>query len=245
MQQIVVVTSGKEKVEKAFNRRDLYVVWCPMRLEAIISERAKSNILFLCVFDDDPDEIRRIGMYLRDICIEEEKIVYIYGNKEGVILLRSYVPSLFIRRAAYFYAETLDSIVDDLSELEKITNNPEKRHSILIMEEDVEYIAKLRPYLEGDYRVYVCSYDLSEVGILIFYSDIILIGSSGRFTIPESIELLRAISERRRNANLHAYFLAVDRAEREKLNVSGIGGSIAFSKDMEISRTANYLLSIK
>lgn len=245
MQQILVVTSKKEKVEKAFNRRDLYVEWCPMSLGDIISERAKSSIFFLCVFDDDPDEIKRIGIYLRELCIEEDKIVYIYGNEEGVMILKSYIPSLFVRMACYFYAVTLDSLVDDLSELEKITNSSEKRHNILIMEEDLEYVAKLRPYLEADYRVYVSSYDLSEVGILILYSDIILIDSNGRFTLPESIEMLRIISERRKRSGFHAYFLAADKAEREKLNISGIGGNIAFSKDMEISRIANYLLSIR
>ncbi len=144
-----------------------------------------------------------------------------------------------------FFKETLDSILNDLSELEKIKNASEKRRSILIIEEDTEYIAKLRPYLEADYRVYVSSYDISEVGILILYTDIILIGSSGRFTIPESMEILRIISGRKKSPGFHAYFLAADKTERVKLNLSGIAGNTAFSKDVEVSRTAKYLLSIR
>ncbi len=107
VQQILVITSKKEKVEKEFNRPDLYVVWCSMSIEDIISKRARSNIFFVCVFDDDPDELRRIGIYLRDICIEEEKIVYLYGNELGVILMKSFIPSMFVRRSCFFSKKPL------------------------------------------------------------------------------------------------------------------------------------------
>lgn len=245
MKQIVVVTSNRKKAEKAFDSSRFYVAWCSMNLEDIIELRTRSNIFFFCIYDDDPDELKRIGIYLRELCIEEEKILYIYGTKEGVDILNSFVPSIYIRKSEYFYNTPIDDLTDDVLLINKLTDKNSKYKSILIMEEDDEYVAQLRLYLDSVFQIFVCNYDLNEMGGLILYSDILLIGTDGRFTIPESVDLLRIVQKRKKATDFHSYFIAKDNAERQKLNIASVSGNISFSKEMEISRIAKYLSELK
>ncbi|MCR4589452.1 MAG: hypothetical protein K5668_01360 [Lachnospiraceae bacterium] len=245
MQQVVVVTSNQERAQKAFDKKDFYITWCPVQMEEIIKNRARSNVFFFCIYDDDPEILKKIGLYLRDLCIDEEKILYIYGSREGVDVLKSCVPSLYIRKSAYFFACPLEDLTNDLYFLDKIRNKQERSKRVLIMDDDDEYISKLRLHLDTDFQVFVCPYDLTEAGTLILHSDILLIGTTGRFTLPESIDLLRIISRRRKYDKFHAYYLAVDDAERKRLNISSIDNNIAFSKEMEMNRIVSYLKDLK
>ena len=117
MKQIIIVTNERDKLENETVGRGLYITWCPFDIKEVQRVRDQSNLIFLCVKDEDPNELKRISLYLRDLCIEEEKLLYLYGNQQDVDDMRRRLPVLYIRKIVYSHSAPFSALLDDLNDL--------------------------------------------------------------------------------------------------------------------------------
>ena len=240
--QIIIATNAREKLAGSPVETRFYVTWCGLTVKELQQARDRSNVIFLCPMGEaeDEDELKKLALYLRDLCIEDEKILYIYGAKLPVDLIHSRVPDLYVRMAHYTYQRTFSLFLEDLAALdEEMSGN---LPTLLMMDDDTEYIAKLRVYLEGRFRILVNHFDLSEAGPMILRSDAVLMGTDISMTLLGFTELFQMLYRRMRQPGFHLYYISSHREERDKLNAINARSVIAFTKDMEVSLVANYLI---
>ncbi|MCR5179083.1 MAG: hypothetical protein K6C95_08905 [Lachnospiraceae bacterium] len=240
LKQIIIATNDREKLEKATLGKGCYVTWCALELDDILRVRDRSNVLFLCPKDEEEDDLKRIGLYLRDLCIEDEKIVYIYGSRRGVDILVSKMPVMFTRMYSYASQMPFTVLLDDLAVMEKEMGSDD-RPAILLLDDKTEYIEKLRVYLEPFFHIYVNHFDMDELGFMILRSDVILVGMDKKLTLVEYMDIFRVIYHKMKQIGFHLYYLTATNDERDRVNSGNDRSGMAFSREMGEQSVANYL----
>ncbi len=240
MKQIIVVTDERNNYEAAFEQKGYYVTWCPSDLDAIISVRDRADIFFFCVSNEDTDLLKRIGLYMRDLCIEDEKIVYIYGRKDAVDILSRLIPAMFVQMAQYAFIGTFTSMLDDMRGLEEAEGRD--RPTLLIIDDDKDFISKLRILVNAHFNVYVSHCDLRESGMLLMRSDIVLMSTSAKYSLMEIMDFFRSMVKKKRQNRLHFYYLAADETECDIINVTGDREAFAFPRSVDPRIIADYLI---
>lgn len=237
--QIILISNERQPSEDRLTEEGFLVTWCPFEITRIMEVRDISNVLFLYLHEEDNDDLKRIGLYLRDLCIEEEKILYIYGRYEGVDLISSIIPSLFIRRAAYAFSEPFSALVEDMKGLTALSQG--HLPGLLIVDDDIEYIEKLRPYLESSFRIYVSHCDLVEAGTFLNISDIVLVSVEAEYKLSVFLDFFRAVYARKKDSEFRLYYLTSDDTKRDRMNLGIEKDAVALSKSADISKIASFL----
>ena len=237
--QIVLIGSKTGLLENELKENGYLVKGCSFSISEIMLTRDCSNILILYTTNEDEEDLKRICLYLRDMCIEEDKILYIYGNKTGVDLIRSVIPSIFVRKSSYLFTEPFAGLIEDLNKL--TYHDGVELPGLLIVDDDIEYISKLRPYLDDKFQIYVCHLDLKKAVALLNISDILLINSEASFTLYEFVEFFKATSARKKRKSFHFYYLTQSDEQRDRINSGLENSSIALSKSVAVEKTASFL----
>lgn len=240
MKQIIIVTNHKDRFEKEIPKTDLYVTWCDFSVSALLSVRIRSNIILLLMDHEKYDDLNNMALYLRDMCLEDEKYIYIYGNKEDVDTMTSKVPALFIKKSMYSFSH-FDILMNTIVQDEVIAENG--KPIFLLIDDDAEYGAKLRVYLDQHFRVMISRFDPEEIDKLTLISDYVLISMNGRMTLYEFMKFFKIISAKSKTRGFHYYYITDTDSERYASNTGGDNNSIAFSKEMDVERIARYFTS--
>ena len=242
MKQIIVVTDHKERFESEFMSTDLIVTWCSLSVESLLKERGRSNIIFVCMDHDDKDTLKKLGLYLRDICIEDEKILYLYGNMEDVDTIRPLIPKLFVANASYSFVD-LSRLIEELQD--DFAKNEKDKPVFLIIDDDVEYAEKLRVYLDPYYRFFLCRFNPEDIAKMASVADVMVLCLDGSMKLVDFMELFRLIaSKKKNNKDFKYYYLAGDNKNRAMMNAESEKTAISFSKEMGIDRIAKFLIDL-
>lgn len=238
MKQIIVATNDRDKYQPEFDKRGFMVFWCEFSIQSIMAMRGRSNMIFICVGDEDYETVKYLGLYLRDLCIEDDKVIYLYGPKANVDLLSSVIPKLFVKRAMYSHVHFGVMLSDFLM---KDISDEGNKTTLLIIADDEAYVERLRPYLDPFFQVYVSRFDLDEMGKLLMRCNVVLIDMDGKLTMGGFMELIKVLAARKRSPYFHFYYLVSTNRERDKMNMGSVEDSISFSKEMDCTRIASYL----
>lgn len=240
MKQMIVVTNDRKRYEKAFDSRYFYITWSTLDVEDLLSKRSSSNLILVCMDHEDEIALKKIGLYLRDICIDDEKIVYLYGNKEDVDTMSALVPSMFIKKKMYAFTHfsmLVEKLVD--SEVRKENSKP----YCVILDDDVEYVEKLRVQLDSFFRVAVCRFDPAEINDLVLIADVVLVSVDGRLKLSEFMGLFHMLLAKKKVPRFRFYYLTRSDQERNAMNAGIEKSSISFSKQMDVEHVAKYLIN--
>ena len=239
MKQILVMTNDRERYEKALPTKDFYITWCALSMEELLEKRANSNLILLCMDHEDKNFLKNLGLYLREACLEDEKILYLYGNKEDVDTISSLVPSMFIKKALYSFA-MFDAMVDELVQQEVMAENG--KPCCVIIDDDAGYVERLRVHLDGLFRVVVCGFDPHQINDLVKISDVVLISVDGKLKLSEFMGLFHLLLARKRIPGFRFYYLTPSDSERNAINLGMEKSSLSFSKEMDVERVAAFLI---
>ncbi|MCR5672889.1 MAG: hypothetical protein K6F87_04140 [Lachnospiraceae bacterium] len=240
MKQIIVVTNAKEQYGKDFVRKDLHVTWCTTDTTELIKLRGRSSAVFVCTDHEERPKLEKLGMYLRDLCIEDEKTVYLYGNMEDVNLLASLIPSLYIRNKAYSFSP-LERFVSELEH-----DDPEsevEKPCLLVIDEDSEYTERLRLHLDPSFRILVSTFDPDEIDKFMELANVTLISTDAKLKLFDIMRLVRKLLERRQNPGFKYYFIAPTNEARNVINSESEKNGITLSKEMDPARVAGFIVN--
>lgn len=117
-----------------------------------LSEKIPGSNLIILYTDQDLEEHRDALVYFKDVCVEDNMIILVIGDKDAFDLLHHYVPKEDI---AFEVTRPLD--MADLMEKVGIVTDDEfeqqRRKCILIVDDDPTYIQMIREWLKDNYRV--------------------------------------------------------------------------------------------
>ena len=238
MKQIIVVTDHRDRFEGKLPAEDFYVVWCGFSVEELLKVRHNSNLILLCMDNEDHNALEKMGLYLRDACIEEEKMLYLYGNKEDVQTVASLVPAMFIKDKVYLFGD-FNKFVEKLikEEVEAEYGRPR----CVIVDEDSEYVEQLRLQLEGFYRVYVCGYDVEAISKLVPDATLTLLCVDGSMKLSETMWLFRLLIAKRKTSKFRYFLMKSSNGEKEYDQMGSEESKITFYKDMDVERVGRML----
>jgi CheY-like chemotaxis protein len=119
---------------------------------ADLSGKTKDANLILLYTDTEFEEHRDVMVYLKDLCVDDNMIMMVIGNKDAFNLVHQYIPK---EDVAFEIERPLD--MADLVQKALIVTDDEyefqRRKSILIVDDDPTFLQMIREWLKDTYRV--------------------------------------------------------------------------------------------
>lgn len=134
-------------------------------------------------------EINDVMVYLRDLCIEEEKYLYLIGSKVEIDEAKKAFSSDVVTHAF----ERPINVKDLIGTISDIRNESERRKSILVVDDDATFLRAVHSWLSDTYRVTMVSSGMNAITYLAKHTpDLILLDyempvASG----PQILEMIR------------------------------------------------------
>ena len=164
----------------------------------------KTKLFVLCT-DEEVSDITAALVYLKDQCEAEDKQVIVVGTKVEYDIVRRTIPEGYIKR---FFDRPLDmeGFLDEVELFFARTANKERRKSILIVDDDVQYMSMVSDWLKDGYRVSKANSGVSAITWLATnHADLILLDYEMPITPgPQVMEMLR---ENEDTADIPIFFL--------------------------------------
>lgn len=118
---------------------------------ADLSEHQKDAELILFYLGNLNDEYTKSLVFLKDICLEQDKQLVLIGNENDITEVEEYIPSTLVTTTFTrpFDMKKLVSGVDYIMQ----TNDSEKKKTILLVDDDGTFLKMVKGWLSEKYRV--------------------------------------------------------------------------------------------
>ena len=119
---------------------------------AELSRKKNDCSLILLYTDSEFEEHRDAMVYFKDLCVEENMILMVIGEKAAFDLVHHYVPR---EDVAFEITRPLD-MADLITKVTLVTDDEfeqQRRKCILIVDDDLTFLQMLREWLKDTYRV--------------------------------------------------------------------------------------------
>ncbi len=117
-----------------------------------LSTKAKDARLILVYTDSNFEEHRDALVYIKDLCVGDNKVLMGIGDMLAFDLIHNYVPKEDI---AFEVTRPLE-MADLVSKVQIVTNDEyeqQRRKCILVVDDDLTYLQMVREWLKATYRV--------------------------------------------------------------------------------------------
>ncbi|MBE5826091.1 MAG: response regulator [Butyrivibrio sp.] len=119
---------------------------------ASLNAKWKGSCLILLYTDTETDKHSDAMVYLKDLCMYENMILMVIGDKDAFEFVHRYVPK---EDVSFEISRPLD-MSDLMSKIMIVTDDEyehRRRKSILIVDDDLTYLQMVREWLKDTYRV--------------------------------------------------------------------------------------------
>ena len=119
---------------------------------ADLSGKTKDADLILLYTDTEFEDHRDVMVYLKDLCVDDNMIMMVIGNKDAFNLVHQYIPK---EDVAFEIERPLD-MADLVQKALLVTDDEyefQRRKSILIVDDDPTFLQMIREWLKDTYRV--------------------------------------------------------------------------------------------
>ena len=221
--------------------RNLEPLWCEYDVSLLTLHKEKTNVVLFFLPEEITTEVERLLYYLRDICIDEEKVVYMYGSLTNLAFARAIIPGIFIGERydekEYGIADIVDRVAGDLN------SEGREARTILMVDEDTAHFKEMAIPLRNHFHVIVIEPVLEDVTEHLKKADILIIGVHARFSVIDNSILFALIAKKQEQGRLKLIFAADDKEEQNRVNVIRAKSALCFAKTMAIDKVVNYLVS--
>ena len=112
-------------------------------------DQAKLIVFFLGKFVSD---ILETLVYLKDICVEEEKLLVLLGNPTELHVVEEYIPSAVVS-ARFERPIDMKQLTAEMARLELANSDFARRKNILLVDDDPTFLKMMKGWLDDRYRV--------------------------------------------------------------------------------------------
>lgn len=183
-----------DAITKNLAEGDLEVINCPPTIKDIKAHEDDTDIIL--IYLGSYIEKRAEDMiYLKDVCIEKEKIINVIGDKMEVQELKRLVPEGIITN---YFSRPLDlkQMVSVLQEVASNADSISRRKSILLVDDDATFLKMVKDWLKDLYRVTIVSSGMQAITYIAKNTpDLILLDYEMPVTTgPKVLEMIRSES---------------------------------------------------
>ena len=135
-----------------------FVPWTVGNIDA-----AKDDISLISLYIDEgekPDEV--VLRFLSDIMKEKNIRMILVGEDEDLEYVRGYIPEEYIQKT---FTRPVDNraFVSAVSEFASLDDSGEIKRSVLIVDDDPQYLTMVREWLKGTYKVSMANSGLQAI----------------------------------------------------------------------------------
>ena len=117
-----------------------------------ITEYKDDTELFLFYLGKFVSEIPETLVYLKDVCLEEEKFLILLGNLDELDVVSQYVPVAAIA-AKFERPFDIKKLTAEVSRFAQAADAREMKKSILLVDDDPTFLKMMKGWLDEEYRV--------------------------------------------------------------------------------------------
>lgn len=196
--KILLISEGStfmvDAIVKNLNEGGFEVIKCAPVIKEL-KEHEDDAEIFLIYLGDYVETRSEDMVYLKDICIEKEKIINVIGDKMELDELKKSVPEGLITN---YFSRPLD-IKNMIGVMQEVAQNTEmlgKKKSILLVDDDATFLKMVKDWLSNNYRVTIVSSGMQAITYIAKNTpDLILLDYEMPITPgPQVLEMIRSES---------------------------------------------------
>ncbi|MCR5278678.1 MAG: hypothetical protein K6E19_04475 [Lachnospiraceae bacterium] len=235
--QIVIIAEKKDDTVKELEERlenngyYIYTVSCHVSAVAKIATKTE---YFLLMVNEKSKDMLSLLYYLREICIDEEKFLYMIGETGALSEVAGVIPAMIIK-GCFSLPYNLDNLIDH------INSNVKKkaRGAVLYVGQDAEFLSMLRRYIQGTYDFAATEGKVSETAEFIKDAGVVIMDLRAKMSIIEAMELYSLIRETKETKKFKFITLVdPESGKRLKDGIKLIDADYVFSSEMPADRLA-------
>ncbi len=192
---------------------------CGPDVREIEKTKDETDIILLFV-DEITPEMTKVLVYIKDVCVDDDKSLYLVGYKDTLDRVNEFIPAEFVKKEFPRPIDAKKLITTLLKEAEQLALRFEQK-SIMIVDDDVTFLKVIRKQLASKYRVTAVKSGMQAIKHLGSHTpDLILMDYDMPITTGSKVmEMIRSEPE---TENIPVIFLT-GKADRETvMNVMGL-----------------------
>ena len=214
---ILLISSGATFMVNAINmnltKENFNVIPVAPEIEALNEHKDDANI-YLFYLGDFIDGISEFLVYLKDLCIEDDKVLCLIGDHEEFSVVEKSIPAQFVKKK---FGRPLDikQLVSELEEIALQNDELMRRKNILLVDDDGVFLKMMRSWLEVSYRVTIVNSGMQAITYLATNTpDLILLDYE--MPVTDGPQVLEMIRSEARTASIPVIFLT-GKSDRESV----------------------------
>lgn len=193
--KILLISSGStfmvDAISKNLTEAGLQVIKTEPKVNELDKYKKEPNV-FLFYLGQYIDEITEALIYLRDICLENDKILCMIGDVSEYDIITKSIPADMI---AEKFERPLDikKVTERMRELCLLNDELSRRKSILLVDDDPTFLKLIKNWLDEEYRVTIVNSGMQAITYLANNTpDLILLDYEMPVTSgPQVLEMIR------------------------------------------------------
>ncbi len=163
--KLLIISNGStfmvEAIEKNLKAAGFDVIKCEPKIKDL-KEKLDDVEIVLVYLGDYVDEARDAFVYLKDICIEQEKSLNVIGDATEVADLNRVAPQGTID---HIFSRPLDvkMLAEAMVDIGEDSGGNVKKFSILLVDDDPTYLKMVKVWLSKKYRVTVVNSGMQAI----------------------------------------------------------------------------------
>ena len=207
MDHLIIIGENASQYTTILHDSSFYPVPCKPEPMSLTKVRAMSTYILWILEHETPEMIIKMSIYLTDLCIEEEKFIYIYGPKNLVDIATEKIPKLYVMGTYFKYEHKLETAVQNIRKnVSRYT--PDKKH-ILMVDDDLTFFSAVSLYLKDKFDIAMArGNNLREIMCFIDQSDLVIFSAELAFSVLEFHVMSKAMADRMKKFHdFRAYYV--------------------------------------
>lgn len=165
--------------------------FCTLDVAEISKVHEKPPIIIIYVDDKAAQETEAL-IYIRDICTEEEKLIFLIGYSDELADIKDMIPSNVLG-GCFERPINVKKIADTLKTVALDADNETLKKHILLVDDSGTMLRTIKGWLEGKYRISMCNSATAAISFLAVNTpDLILLDYEMPVcTGPQMLEMIR------------------------------------------------------
>ncbi len=231
---------GPAYISENFINNGFFPIWCSYEIHSLIEIKDRVEYFVFILPSEMTDKCRQACNYLRDIGIDEEKSIFICGNRTMQDEAKKLIPSMLILGS---YDIEIGELKHIAGQMHKELPNAGKRVGCLIIDRDKEYSSKLLLALNQYCDTVVSNGTPAETSPFLDDATLLILSVDFEMDFLEWGKLRGMLMRRSRKGYFYIVYMAKNNERRKEVinTLSEVG--ICISKEMDFLKNANYIVN--
>ena len=153
--RILIVSTDRsiivDSLTNDLTKAEVRAITCKPDVREIEVKRESMDIALLFIEELSPDIIKAL-VYIKDICVDDDKPLYLVGYKDALDRVQEFIPSECVKKEYPRPVDTKKILVELLEEADMLKFRDTQK-KILIVDDDVTFLKMVRKWLSWKYHV--------------------------------------------------------------------------------------------